>query len=186
MLTVAALLLAGCGGGGGGGTITTDKAADTEILNVALSQELTLIDLYSHAMPLLRGEVHEIARQFLSQEQEHVNGLTKAIRGLGGKAEGEAEEVDFSDLESGPDALLALYEMTSLELTHFLDDVTHLTMRAPQSFAASLAANEAQHLVVFRQTLGADLLESVPEGFDTGEVPPPAPTEAAPNPAGKG
>lgn len=188
LLGVAIALLAfGCGGeSGGGGSIDTDKAADLEILNVALSQELTMIDVYSEVLPRLEGQSRAVARQFRAQEQEHVNGLTKAIRGLGGEREGEAEEVDLSDLKSERDTLLRLYEMTSLQLTHFLDDVTHLTMRAPQSFAASMAANEAQHLVVFRRLLGAGLLESVPEAFDTGEVPPPEQDRAADAPGSKG
>jgi rubrerythrin len=63
--------------------------------------------------------------------------------------------------------------MTSLQLRHYIDDVAHLNTVAPRSFVTTMAANEAQHLVVFRQLLGADLGESVPEAFDGGEVPPP-------------
>ena len=85
-------------------------------------------------------------------------------------------------MKSERDYLLFAYELTGLQLTHFLDDVTHLQTRAPQSFAASIAASQAQHLVVLRRLLGAGLLEAVPEAFDTGEVPPPA----AETPPGKG
>ena len=79
----------------------------------------------------------------------------------------------ISDVKSEHDYLLFAYDLIGLQLTHFLDDVTHLQTRAPQSFAAAIAADQAQHLVVLRQLLGADLSESVPEAFDTGEVPPP-------------
>ena len=79
------------------------------------------------------------------------------MRGLGGEVEAEAEELDLSDVKSERDSLLFAYELTSPQLTHFLDDVTHLQTRAPQSFAASIAASEAQHLVVLRRLLGADL-----------------------------
>ena len=45
-------LLAGCGddgggsGGGGGSDVAAERAADAEILNVAISQELTLVEAY--------------------------------------------------------------------------------------------------------------------------------------------
>ena len=73
------------------------------------------------------------------------------MRGLGGEVDAEAEELDLSDVKSERDFLLFAYELTSLQLTHFLDDVTHLQTAAPQSFAASIAASQAQHLVVLRQ-----------------------------------
>jgi hypothetical protein len=97
------------------------------------------------------------------------------MRGLGGEVEAEAEELDLSEVKGEDDALLLAYKLTSSQLTHFLDDVTHLQTRAPQSFAAAIAASEAQHLVILRRLLGADLAESAPEAFDTGEVPPPTP-----------
>jgi rubrerythrin len=178
-LLVAIGLLAGCGGGdgsgGGGGTVADEKAADAEILNVAVDQELTLIEAFHLAEPFLRRpEARALFRQFTAQEREHVDGWTKAMRGLGGELDAEPEELDLSAVRTERDALLFAYEMTSLQLTHFLDDVTHLQTRAPQSFAASIAASQAQHLVALRRLLGADLAESVPEAFDTGEVPPPA------------
>jgi rubrerythrin len=185
-LTSALALLAGCGddgsGGGGGGQVAAEKAADAEILNVAISQELTLIEAFDRGLPLLRrAESRELFRHFIAQEREHVDGWTKAMRGLGGEVDAEPEEVDLTEVRSERDYLLFAYDLIGLQLTHFLDDVTHLQMRAPQSFAAAIAASQAQHLVVLRRLLGADLVESVPEAFDTGEVPPPV----ADSPAGK-
>ena len=110
------------------------------------------------------------------------------MRGLDGTVEAEPEELDYSGVRTEDDYLRFAYEVTSTDLTHFLEDVTQLSTSAPQSFAASIAANEAQHLVVLRQALGADLLEAVPESFDTGEVPPPPPTQfpSSKTPAVKG
>jgi rubrerythrin len=177
---VAALMLAGCGGdsgdsgGGGGGDVAAEKEADAAILNVAISQELTLVEAFDLGLPLLRRpQGRALFRQFISQEREHIDGFTKAMRGLGGEVDAEPEEIDLSDVKSERDYLLFAYDLIGLQLTHFLDDVTHLHNRAPQSFAAAIAASQAQHLVVLRQLLGADLAESVPEAFDTGEVPPP-------------
>jgi rubrerythrin len=177
---VAALMLAGCGGdsgdsgGGGGGDVAAEKEADAAILNVAISQELTLVEAFDLGLPLLRRpQGRALFRQFISQEREHIDGFTNAMRGLGGEVDAEPEEIDLSDVKSERDYLLFAYDLIGLQLTHFLDDVTHLHNRAPQSFAAAIAASQAQHLVVLRQLLGADLAESVPEAFDTGEVPPP-------------
>lgn len=178
-ILIVASLLAGCGGdddGGGGGAddVASEKAADAEIINVALSQELTLVEAFDSGLPLLRRpQSRALFRQFIAQEREHIDGWTKAMRGLGGEVDAEPEEVDLSEVKSERDYLLFAYDLIGLQLTHFLDDVTHLQTRAPQSFAASIAASQAQHLVVIRQLLGADLSESVPEAFDTGEVPPP-------------
>jgi rubrerythrin len=186
LLIVAVGLLAGCGGGDGttdttAGEATTDAApavsdeaaADIEVMNVALSQELTLVQVYRHSLRLLRGEDRDVARRFLAQEEEHINAITKVLRGLRGETEGEVEEVDYSDVRDAEDALLQLYEITNLQLMHYIDDVAHLEAIAPRALVATMAANEAQHLTVLRQLLGSDRAGSVPEAFDDGEVPPP-------------
>jgi rubrerythrin len=178
-LVAVAVLLGGCGGDGGGGggdgQAVDEKAADSAVLNVAIGQEMTLVEGFDSALPLLRrAEARALFRQFIAQEREHIDGFTKAMRGLGGEVEAEAEELDLSSVRTERDTLLLAYQLTASQLTHFLDDVTHLQTRAPQSFAASIAASQAQHLVALRRLLGADLSESVPEAFDTGEVPPPA------------
>lgn len=182
LVSLALLVVgAGCGGGGddggGGGEEKSDVAAaresDAEVVNVALSQELTLTQVYRHSLPLLKGEARAIARQFLSQEEEHIDGVTKVLRGLQAEAEGEVEEVDYGDVVDEEDALLQLYEITNLQVKHFIDDVAHLEGIAPRALISTMAANEAQHLTILRQLLGADRAESVPEAFDGGEVPPP-------------
>jgi rubrerythrin len=177
-LLLAGLALGGCGGGGdggsGGSSVASEKASDAEVLNVAIGQEMTLVEGLEAGLPLLRRpQARALFRQLIAQEREHADGFTKAMRGLGGEVEAEAEELDLSGLEDEEAALLLAYQLTASQLTHFLDDVTHLQMRAPQSFAASIAASQAQHLVVLRRLLGADLGASIPEAFDTGEVPPP-------------
>ncbi len=181
-LAAAALTATGCGGQGNS-SAQGEKAQDAEIVNVALGQEMALIDAYRRAGTLADDlENRALLRRFVAQEQEHVDGWTKAMRGLGGRVEPEPEELDYSGVKTERDYLDFVYELTGAQLTHFLEDVTQLSTPAPQSFAASIAASQAQHLVVLRQALGADLLEAVPESFDTGEVPPPA----GKTPPGKG
>jgi hypothetical protein len=180
VIVAGGTLIAGCGRGNPAGE--GEKEEDAKVLNVAIGQELTLIDAYRRGGGLLHDpELRAVMRRYVAQEQEHIDGLTMAMRGLGAKVEAEAEELDYSEVKTASDYLHFVYELTSSQLTHFLDDVIQLSTPSPQSYAASIAASEAQHLVVLRQALGADLLEAVPDAFDTGEVPPPAPP-----PGGKG
>jgi rubrerythrin len=173
ILATGMLAATGCGGSDDPAP-EVDKAFDAEAINVSVGEELTLIDAFATGMPLLRRpRARTLIRQLRAQEQEHLNGLGKLLRGLGGELEGEAAELDLSGVKTERDFLLLAYELTSSALTNYLEAVPHLTTPAPQALSASIAASEAQHLVALRQILGAGLLASVPEAFDTGEVPPP-------------
>ena len=172
-LAFAALALAGCGGGGD--TSESEKAADAGILNTALGQELTQVDAYTRGLPLLHGRLRALGATLRAQEQEHVDSLVKELKGLEAEPEGEAEELDFSEVKTGDDFLELAYELGSSALSSYIDASPNLNTSAPRVLFPTIAANEAQHLVVLRQALGADLVESIPGGFDTGEEPPPEP-----------
>jgi rubrerythrin len=173
ILAAGAVALAGCGGSEDSAP-EVDKAFDAEAVNVSVGEELTLVDAFTAGLPLVRRpQVRALVRQFRAQEQEHLDGLGKLLRGLGGELEGEAAELDLSEAKTERDFLLLAYDLTSSALTNYLEAVPHLTTPAPQAMSASIAASQAQHLVALRQALGAGLVESVPEAFDTGEVPPP-------------
>jgi rubrerythrin len=186
IMAVTAVSLAGCGGSHDSPK-EGEKSFDAAAVNVSAGEELTMIDTFEEGLPLLRRpEARALIRQFQGQEEEHLNGLTKLLRGLGGKLEGEAAEVDLSGVKSERDFLLLAYRLTGAALTNYLETVPHLSTPAPQAVSASIAASEAQHLVALRRLLGAGLTASVPEAFDTGEVPPPGgegPTAAETPPA---
>lgn len=177
-------LASGCGASGRGAETDSEKAADVEILNAALGSELTAVEAYRRGLPMLRGSLRPMARAFQVHQLEYVDGLTKAIRGLGGEAEAEREELDFSGLRSGSDFLERAYELESAALASYLDAAPRLFNQAPRSLAASLAAGHAQHLVLLRQGLGAGLAAAAPEAFDGGEVPPPARSSVTQSSAG--
>lgn len=164
-------LASGCGDSGRGAETDPEKGSDAEILNEALTHELTLFDAYTRGRTLLRRSQHAVRRQLRAQEQEYVDALTKAIRGLGGDAEAEPEELDFTEVEGRDGLLTLLYELESAALAFYVDAAPRLYTSAPRTLDASLAAGHAQHLVVLRQGLGLGAAESVPEGFDGGEVP---------------
>lgn len=182
LLAVAALAaaaLAACGGGDGGSTTTAvpDKEGDAEILNDVLARELAAVRAYDRVLPLLRGPALASARQFRAQEQEHSNAIVKALRGLGEAAEPAEEEIESDELKSQEEALGFLYEVESVSVAYDLRSISHLTSPWPRSLLGSIAANQAQHLVLLRQLLGADSGESIPEAFEDGTTPTPAELE---------
>jgi hypothetical protein len=177
---VAVASLAACGGGDEDGTSTAvpDKEADAEILNDVLARELAAVRAYDRVLPLLRGPALASAREFRAQEQEHSNAIVKALRGLGEAAEPAEEEIESETLKTQAEALGFLYEVESVSVAYDLRSISNLTSPWPRSLLGSIAANQAQHLVVLRRLLGADVAESIPEAFEDGTTPTPAELEA--------
>jgi hypothetical protein len=177
---LAALLagaLGGCGGGGGSSG-TTDKERDARTLNEILGRQLAAVAAYGQVLPTLHGADQAAAQQFRAQEQEHVDATTKTLRGIGGEADPPAETIETSELKTRADSLEFLYEMESATLDAELGAVGKLTVDWPRPLLASMAANQAQHLVLLRRALGAKPLETVPAAFETGEIPAPERTHA--------
>ena len=172
---VASVVLAACGGSGGGTTTAApDKAADAETLNNVLARQLAAIRAYERTLPLLHGAALAAAREFRASEQEHVDAIVKALRGLGEEADPETEEIESEGLKTEADALGFLYEIESASVAYDLRAISHLTAPWPRSLLGSIAANQAQHLVVLRRALGADVAESIPEAFEDGTAPVPS------------
>jgi rubrerythrin len=175
----ASVALAACGSSGSGTTTAVpDKAADAEILNSVLARELAAVRAYDRTTALLHGTFLAGAREFRAQEQEHVDAIVKALRGLGEKAEPEEEEIESEDLKTQVDALGFLYEVESASVAYDLRAISHLTAPWPRSLLGSIAANQAQHLVLLRRALGAGAAESIPGAFEDGTAP--APSEKMP------
>jgi len=172
-LAAAAVWLGGCGPSGQGARTDSDKAADVEVLNALLAQELTAVEAYRQSLPLLRGRALAIGQQLLGQDQAHLDALTKAIRGVGGETDAEAGELEEPGPGARAEALTLAYEEENDSLSAAIDSSPHLNTDAPRALAAALAASHAQHLVLLRQLLGAGLAASVPKPFENGEEPAP-------------
>lgn len=178
-LFVAAVAVAGCGRGGQGAATDSDKAADVEVLNSVLSQELTTVAALEQALPRLRGGTLAVVGQLRGQDQAHLDAITKAIRGVGGETEAEASELETPGPKDREEALLLAYDEENAALEEALGATPHLNTAAPRMLVASLAAGHAQHLVALRQLFGEDLAESVPQAFETGDEPAPSPAPKA-------
>jgi hypothetical protein len=158
---------------GGGDDSTVDKEADVRVLNEILARQLAAVAAYGEALPALGGAELALARDFRSQEQEHVDATTKTLRGLGGEADPPPETIEAEGLETRRDALEFLYELESATIDAELNAVGELTISWPRPLIAAMAANQAQRLVLIRRALGAGPSEVVPEAFETGETPAP-------------
>ena len=180
LLGAAAVLLGAtlpaCGGGGDS-TSSGEKEHDVRILNEILGRQLAAVTAYGQALPRLHGADLTAAQQFRAQEQEHVDAVTKTLRGIGGEADPPAETIEADDLKTRADSLEFLYEMESATLDAELSVVGKLSVDWPRPLIASMATSQAQHLVLLRQALGAKPSEVVPSAFETGERPLPERTE---------
>jgi hypothetical protein len=165
IVMATALAFAGCGRGGDDPPSETEKADDIAILNTALGYELTTVDAYTRALPLIRGAFLPVIREFRAMQQEHVNAITKAIRGLGGRTDAEPADLDFTGVKTRADFLAFAYDQVSAAIAEDMSAVARLNAPWPRSLLASIAANEAQQLTVLRQLLGADPVTSVPDAF---------------------
>jgi hypothetical protein len=174
-LIVLAIVVSGCGRSGNVSASESEKAADAEVLNSFLSQELTTVAAYEQALAQLRDGTLAVAAQLRGQDQAHLDAITKAIRGVGGETEAEAGELESPGPKSREEALLLAYEEENAALGGALDATPHLSTSAASALAASLAASHAQHLVALRQLLGTGLAASIPGAFETGDVPAPVP-----------
>jgi hypothetical protein len=187
--TLAALilisLLAGCGGGSDSGptsaasvtdasaTPTPEQAIDAELLNHVLGRQEAAIAAYGQVIPKLAPRLAHTAAYFRAQEQEHVDAVLKAMRGLKSSAEPSEEEIEVGDLKTDRERLEFLYEVESATIDEELSAISRLEASWPRSLLASTVANQAQHLTLLRQALGAGPLASVPVPFENGTAAPP-------------
>jgi hypothetical protein len=167
-----ALAIGSCGDDGDG-SAEAEKAADVELLNEVLARQLSAVDAYEAVLPGLRGQALAAARLFRGQEQEHVNAIVKALRGMGGEADPQPEEIETDELRTEEERLLFLYEMESDTIEDELDAISNLNDPWPRKLLAMTATNQAQHLVLLRRALGAKGLETVPGPLEYGQTPPP-------------
>jgi hypothetical protein len=148
-------LSSGCGRRGHGAETDPEKGYDAATLNSTLSKELTIFGLYVQGLPRLRGPAMALGRRLRAQEQEYIDALTKAIRGLGGDVEAEAEPLSRRATRSQVLVLRNAIELEEGAVGTYMEASPRLNTDAPRTLATALAAGHAQHLVVLRQALGA-------------------------------
>jgi hypothetical protein len=193
-VVAVAAALAGCGGGGGtssaaGGRAGTSTAAgaqdvstptpaaqsspDGELLDKVLARQEGAVAAYAAVIPHLPPRLAHMARYFRAQEQEHVDAVVKALRGIQAPAGTGPEEIEVGELKTDEERLVFLYELEGATIDEELSAISQFEASWPRSLLASTVANQAQHQTLLRQALGTGPLASVPVPFENGTAPPP-------------
>jgi rubrerythrin len=148
------------------------STGDAAVLEAAVGLEQQAVFAYTAAAASGKlGKSEPVARLFAEQEQEHADGLTRALRNLGGspppKPEAPGDVPGLADAARGNAADITNFavELETMAVAAYYD--AHGKLKAPELLAtgASIMANEAQHLVVLRQALGKN---PSPDAFVTG------------------
>lgn len=174
--------LAGCGDGGTVATTPPDKERDARVLNALLGRQEAAVGAYQQAMRLLGGPELRLARHFRAQEQEHVDATVRTMRGLGIEPDPAAEEIDLAGLSSEAETVELLYEVESATIDLELNAISRLSAEWMRPLIGTMAANQAERLVLLRRALGASPLEAVPDAFEDGTVPAPSGRRPTPKP----
>ena len=127
---------------------------DVAILNDALSLELTAVEAYSQALPLLQGAVAAVGASFLEQEREHVAAIERAVSDLGGRPIKSVLEFDLSDVRTQEEALQFATNLENVAIAAYIDSVPKLSSGDLRTTAAQIVTNEAEHVTVLQAALG--------------------------------
>ncbi len=163
----AAGALAGCGGKKKTRGRVADQVADRDVrlLNGLLELERRAIDAYTAGIPLLEGADKRAATLFLRQELAHAGMLLALIAHSGGGAAPRAASYPLGRAGGRDGILRLLHNVERAEVAGYLDAIGQLSPGRLRSSAASILADDAQHVSVLRSALG---LSATPAAFVTG------------------
>jgi rubrerythrin len=141
--------------------------ADVEILNSALDLELMAVAAYKAGAARLTGDVLQVGKAFLEQEQEHADGLAQAIKDAGGMPNRPKPSYDFPTLRSQNDVLRFAVDLEDTAIAAYIDALPKLSQGDLRATAAAIVTNEAEHVAVLLGALGKN---QVPDAFVTGRA----------------
>jgi rubrerythrin len=157
----------------GAGEALARTGDDTRILARAIELELRAALAYSTAVASGRLDAATTGtfRGFGQQAQRHADALAQGLRRLGGRVPAgprRAAEVPglTEAVQRGQAATVSFaLELEDSLVAYYYDALGKLRDPGVVSTAASIMANEGQHLVVLREALGT---EPLPDAFETG------------------
>jgi rubrerythrin len=168
----SAVFLAACGdsgpsGGGGSARGPAGDEADAEILNSALDLELMAVAAYKAGARHLKGSILDMGQTFLEQEQEHADGLQRAIKDIGGRPNRAKSAYDFPTLRSQDDVLRFAVDLENTAVAAYIDALPKLSDGKLRATAAAIVTTEAEHISVLLDALGRP---PVPSAFVVGRA----------------
>jgi hypothetical protein len=133
---------------------------DTAILLQALALERRTVVAYTAAIPLLDHSRAAWARHFLMEELDHVGEVIRLLHVAGSMVPGQAPSFDIGHAHDGPGALRVLDELEALQTERWMHWIPRLSAGTMRAGAASIVANDAQHLLALRGARGQPALGS--------------------------
>src|SRR5690349_5109341 len=173
--TALAAVLAACGSSDDNGTTTTSPSGgesetdqfgqgDVGILNYALTLEYLETAFYADVVKsgLFKGADLETIRKFGDEEAEHVQALTAAVKGMGGKPAPEPK-AEFP-LENAKSVLELAGTVENLGAAAYLGQAANI--QSPEVLASALAIHsvEGRHAAVLNTLLGESITPHRPFG----------------------
>jgi hypothetical protein len=158
--TAGAAVLAGCGTKALREKIRGSarvSAADIPTLNALLDVENYGIAAYAAGIPLLSPNGQLIGKQFLTHELAHAVELSDLVREAGGKPHKPAASYSLGNPRNAAQAFELLQRVERAQLDAYLKMIPSLSTGRIRAVAATIFANDAQHLAVLRQELGQPL-----------------------------
>ncbi|HEY1540382.1 MAG TPA: DUF4439 domain-containing protein [Solirubrobacteraceae bacterium] len=167
----SAVFLAACGDDTKSPNVATapdeSDEADAEVLNSALDLELMAIAAYKAGAAHLKGDVLQLAKLLLAQEQAHADALSSAIRKVGRIPNRAKASYDFPKLTSQTDTLRFAVEIENTAIAAYVDALPKLGKGDLRATASSIVADEAEHISVLLGVLGE---QQVPDAFVYGKA----------------
>jgi rubrerythrin len=152
-------------------------SGDVVILENAIDLEHVAVIVYDMAISggLLSPAVLRIARRFRDHERQHADTLATALTDLGGtppappKGAAPVDKVvkGLGDVKTQSDIANFAIELETAAVAAYHDAHVKLIEARLLQTAASIMANEGQHLVVLRRLVRKD---PVPFAFETGQT----------------
>jgi hypothetical protein len=150
-----AVLLDGCGAGKPPPARNPEvNGVDADLLDEVFMLENMSIAAYTHVAGSLTGRSRALAQTIGRQEVEHALRLAPVIHALGGQPTPELPDYGFPGLADGKAALAFVADIENKVIAGYIDVLAKITNVAVRSFAASIVANEAQHLALVNQARG--------------------------------
>jgi bacterioferritin (cytochrome b1) len=155
---------AGCGDDDTANPAKTGPA-DVDVLNLLLNLEYTAVAAYRTGLPLLRGGMEALGRQFLDQEREHAAALVRAIEDLGGTPNKPRTRYAHPRLPDQDAFLKFVNRFENTVVAEYIDALPKLSQPQLRATAAAILTTEAEHISVLLAALGRP---RVPEAFVSG------------------
>ena len=131
------------------------SGGDIGIVNFALTLEKVEVEFYKRALAVegLEPDVKKVLESISKNEAEHVQMLTQAIQGVGGKAD-PAPEVKLPDLASQDDVLRVGVELEDNGVYAYNGAATQIQSSDLLQGVASIVQVEARHAGALRELAG--------------------------------